>query len=95
MDKFTPGPWLCVGRIVYALNDRGYNSFHCGVQDSFTPESELIANAQLIAAAPDLLAELQNIANAKRADFEDAASFRDWAQNRARFAIEKATKGSQ
>ena len=61
MDKFTPGPWLCVGRIVYALNDRGYNSFHCGVQDSFTPESELIANAQLIAAAPDLLAALNNI----------------------------------
>ncbi len=60
-DKFTLGPWLQTGRTVYALNDSGYNSFYCSVQDAFMPESELLANAQLIAAAPDMLDALQAI----------------------------------
>jgi hypothetical protein len=50
------------------------------------------ANARLIAAAPELLAELKNIANANPstwdADLRD--QFRPWAQNRARAAVAKA-----
>lgn len=51
---------------------------------------QVMANARLVARAPMLLAELQNIANAKRFDrtvFEDDTSFVDWAQSRARAAI--------
>jgi len=43
---------------------------------------------------PDLLAELQNIANAKRFSrehFADDSAFCDWAQSRARAAIARAT----
>lgn len=51
------------------------------------------ADARLIAAAPDLLSELQNIANAKPEtwDEETRDQFQQWAQNRARAAIAKAT----
>lgn len=44
-------------------------------------------------AAPELLAELQNIANAKPEtwDEETRDQFREWAQSRARAAIAKAT----
>lgn len=52
-------------------------------------------NASPCAAAPDLLAELKNIANANPknwdAPFNDTASFQEWAQSRARAAIAKAT----
>lgn len=49
------------------------------------------ANARLIAAAPELLAELQNIANANTSDWDDPSDFKAWAQSRARAAIAKAT----
>ena len=51
------------------------------------------ADARLIAAAPDLLAELQNIANAKPSGWDEEMrdQFREWAQSRARAAIAKAT----
>lgn len=51
------------------------------------------ANRRLIAAAPDLLAELQNIARAEPEtwDEETRDQFQQWAQNRARAAIAKAT----
>jgi len=47
----------------------------------------------LCEVAPELLAELQNIADAKRFDrkhFGDDTAFSDWAQSRARAAIAKA-----
>lgn len=52
---------------------------------------EAQANARLIAAAPDLLAELQNIANANPRDWDDPGDFQGWAQSRARAMIAKAT----
>lgn len=52
--------------------------------------NEQTANARLIAAAPDLLAELQNIANAEPSHWEYPGDFRAWAQNRARTAIAQA-----
>ena len=50
------------------------------------------ANANLIAAAPDLLAELRYIANANPHEWheETRSDFQAWAQNRARAAIAKA-----
>ena len=50
------------------------------------------ADTRLMIAAPELLAELQNIANTKRFDrdyFPTDADFIEWAQSRARFAIAK------
>lgn len=47
----------------------------------------------LMASAPDLLAELENIANANPRlwDVEVRDQFQQWAQSRARAAIAKAT----
>lgn len=57
--KHTPGPWLVDDRTVYALNENGFNRFFASVQDAHTDPIELEANAQLIAAAPDLLEALE------------------------------------
>lgn len=48
-----------------------------------------------ITAAPELLAELQNIANANTCDWDDPSDFKAWAQSRARAAIAKATGEKQ
>jgi hypothetical protein len=65
--KHTPGPWKC-GKdeaFVYALNAHGSNRFFAGVQAGWlagepvegrTEPAELLANAKLMSAAPDLLA---------------------------------------
>lgn len=63
--KHTPGPWLCSGKTVYALNDDGYNRFSALVQDAHTHQDELEANAHLIAAAPELLEALLAIVGDK------------------------------
>ena len=57
----TLGPWLRDGRMVYALNEDGFNRFGASVQDPHTPEAELIAVATLMQAAPDLLEALEAI----------------------------------
>ena len=56
----TPSPWFIAddGRFVYALNDRGVNSFSAHVMDSHTSDEELRDTARLIAAAPDMLEAL-------------------------------------
>ena len=61
----TPGPWKHEDRTyVYALNEQGSNRFYVDVQrgranGELTQLAELLANARLIAAAPDLLAALE------------------------------------
>lgn len=55
----TPRPWLRDGRMVYALNEDGFNRFGASVQDPHTPEAELIAVAMLMQSAPDLLEALE------------------------------------
>ena len=76
MSGHTPGPWLVEGRTVYALNDDGYNRFSALVQDAHTPGDELEANARLIAAAPELLEALEDIANdyAERFDMDSQST---------------------
>jgi hypothetical protein len=70
--QFTPGPWDCVERTVFALDETGtVNRFSASVQTGFvrrqqgwdaaerTSTDELTANAHLIAAAPDLYEALE------------------------------------
>jgi len=57
---YTKGEWQIDGTTVYALNKRGNNRFFTNVQHgdidsgAFTSKEELIANAQLISASPDM-----------------------------------------
>lgn len=79
MEQFTPGPWRTTGvnvragdaLICYATNH------HANAQ---TPESEKLANARLIAAAPDLLLALERLAH-PMADEEDLSFARDCIAN--------------
>lgn len=79
MEQFTPGPWRTTGvnvragdaLICYAMNH------HANAQ---TPESEKLANARLIAAAPDLLLALERLAH-PMADEEDLSFARDCIAN--------------
>jgi hypothetical protein len=59
-SQFTPGPWRTTG-----LNVRAGDALICYATnhwaDDETPESERQANANLIAAAPELLAVLRQL----------------------------------
>ena len=61
---------------------------------ALTPTASGGPSSVAFAAAPDLLAELQNIANANPLNWDapcnDFATFYAWAQSRARAAIAKA-----
>lgn len=66
--KGTPGPWLRDGRTVYALQDSTSrfvdkeNRFSAGFYSgNGCSESEVIANATLAEAAPELLEALQEM----------------------------------
>jgi len=98
MNAHTPGPWQIdhnnchSGQVAVCHGDEeGYVEVWSENWSEGTSQS---ANARLIAAAPDLLAELQNIANANPLNWDaphnDFATFHAWAQSRARAAIAKA-----
>lgn len=78
-SEFTPGPWRTTGPnvragdalICYATNH------HANAE---TPESEKLANARLIAAAPDLLLALERLVH-PMADDEDLSFARDCIAN--------------
>ena len=83
----TSGPWIRHNGTIYqAREDGGKFYAETAIAGVFTKEDEL-----LIAAAPDLLQELKNIANADTAEWDDPTEFEAWAKNRARAAIAKAT----
>ena len=104
MSDFTPGPWLLrttptsagLCHIVSAADWRGAFIFgggiRKGVDDALPKAQELAANARLIAAAPDLLEALQNIAEYWNQDQNEAAmADACWhAIHTARAAIAKA-----
>lgn len=95
MTGHTPGPWRYreIGAsvvietqsppraVLYRIAEVAYSIEELEEQND--------ANARLIAAAPDLLAELQNIATADPSKWEPDVrdQFREWAQSRARLAI--------
>jgi hypothetical protein len=105
VTKHTPGPWVAnyrgtVGHIKsIAENPNGFTPtvarFDIGALS--IPDDEKMANAQLIAAAPDLLAVSKKIeacvtAYEKREDYPFAME--DWAEE-LRAAIAKATTDAQ
>lgn len=62
MDKHTPGPWKWGGDIdddPYVVMIGGFRSKDCRYTGATT--NEAVANAKLIASAPDLLAENERL----------------------------------
>lgn len=90
----TKGPWELApcsnGGFILRRGDTHGKNRHPQSHLQIVPEGD----ARLIAAAPDLLQELQNIANADYRHWEDghntAEEFVLWAKSRARHAISKA-----
>lgn len=60
--KHTPGPWAAVGRWVEHVSDKRADICNCdpaSMGQDGRSDAEICANARLIAAAPELLAELR------------------------------------
>ena len=98
--RYTPGPWGLAevknetGQITHLVPVDSENmSLLTVVDDGETCFGAvyLDGDARLIVAAPDILQELKNIANAKTVEWDDPSEFEAWAKNRARAAIAKAT----
>lgn len=99
--KHTATAWLLAGEdktFVYALGPHGTNNFWAHVQTA-GPEKiskeEAVANARLIAAAPELLASLVAMTSAFESHLPDHCNA-DWYQewSDAKAAIAKATGSS-
>lgn len=60
---FTPGPWFAIGNTIFADNDGTI----CHVDRS---NLDRVDNIRLIVAAPQMLAALQNVANANLEEAE-------------------------
>lgn len=101
MSEHTPAPWLIAGEdkcFVYALGPQGTNAFWANVQAA-GPErieySEKVANALLIAAAPDLLKALRDMLSGWRYIHQSHGDLYgvgwDRAQDKAEAVILKAT----
>ena len=96
MSVPSPSPWRwwpCKDGSYSPMND--YAQIASGDQHVAQVRIASVSEAdmRLIAAAPDLLDELQNIANANPREWDESTrdQFQQWAQNRARAAIAKAT----
>jgi hypothetical protein len=100
MSKHTPGPWVvddlgdkyfCETNHKYGIGSKNSPCYRLAKVEGLGVVS--LANACLIAAAPMLLAELENIANADTREWVPGMRdmFKEWAQARARDAIRKAT----
>ena len=95
---YTPGPWVAYVEIDGSFEIKapgagttGWDLEICTRQGSFSRREELDSNARLIASAPALFQELENIANADVSEWDDPGEFRAWAQSRARHALNKIT----
>jgi hypothetical protein len=91
MSTYTPGPWVAQGNLVMkdviAICDTAVN---------VTYYDEWEANARLIAAAPDLLEALRDIAGLNDEDGNSRICEDDDAcRDRALMAITKATGGAK
>lgn len=72
MTKHTPGPWGAIGADVKTAGPNSRVICWTGVALDI-PLDEVRANARLIAAAPDMLAALRDIAAATTGDDSEAA----------------------
>ena len=92
-EQHTPGPWAIESRtirelgglIVARIDDGGHL-----VNENEIPEAEQRANAYLIAAAPELLAALEIVANSGK-----FSCFDDTAWDQINNAIAKANRSNQ
>lgn len=71
--KHTPGPWECHGSTI-THEGLGYEYPIASTDKSPVPTDEAMANARLIAAAPDLAAALAGCASALREAGKDFAA---------------------
>lgn len=98
MSAFAPGPWVTDPELGHemVLDANGVLVADCSIIHRRRTTSQCVAHAALIAAAPELYAELQNIAHADPSTWlpETRDQFREWAQSRARAALAKA-QGAQ
>jgi hypothetical protein len=85
--KRTPGPWrVARGRAVYSVEDgEGF-----AVAQMWSDPAIQEANARLIAAAPDMLEALREVADLEPGHFATASA----AKGIARAAIARATGGA-
>ena len=90
--KHTPGPWTTTGPNVRADNGALVATAQDHWNDHKTPQEEKEANAQLIAAAPELLAALKNLLGYATGEWqpEDEASLAGHGIEPAWGAIAKA-----
>jgi hypothetical protein len=88
MSKHTPGPWGTYDTAAYGIHicKGGIAGQHIASAQRYVglTQDETVANARLIAAAPEMLAALRELL--ERCDFE--------AQEMARAAIGKAEGGA-
>lgn len=92
--KHTSGPWVAVGGLVEVENDNIPDICTCNPHDFGQAHLkrnvlEVLSNARLIAAAPDLLAALKVAEKAMQADISGIDIGASFEQIRA--AIAKAT----
>ena len=98
MSAHTPGPWFVDGLIVTA-RQKGSIGFAYGpaMPENSAVGRASLANARLIAAAPELLAALQSLLS----DWDAVCGSHGWDKNHlcgpvdARAAIAKATGSEQ
>lgn len=80
MSKHTPGPWKHVGQtgdgkrqLVESANDDSWERCSAEIDSDDCDHDMAIANARLIAAAPELLDALEGLLDARDTDWEEAA----------------------
>ena len=89
--KHTPGPWETIdGHEIWPTTGKNANCSFCFLptNSTFYPNSEIKANAKLIAAAPELLDNLKRIV--ERIEENDLQNTMPSAYKRAKEAIQKA-----
>lgn len=97
MSKHTPGPWAAVGAMVENTHDYNPDICSCdlrsfGQDNLWRPYEETLANARLIAAAPDLLQAIRDLWAMPDFDgTQPTSEIRLKAKRAARAAIAKAT----
>lgn len=76
MTKYTPGPWsLFLGNAGYFCVEGIWKADSeadriCGSIGAVASEEEAVANARLIAAAPEMLEALERVVETGEADYE-------------------------
>lgn len=74
--KHTPGPWSMEKRVRSNFHQSGYRIWNPELTEIIAAAENNEANARLIAAAPDLLAALEQIADENFANLDSPQSMR-------------------